>query len=117
MKIPKSIVRPLSIATKTAQPINESGIKPLLTVPEVSQWLRVQESTIRKWVCYNRIPYLKIGTSVAFSKDQIEAWLKKNNPSYERWGGENKVEKSYNTARAVGLAERRHHVSQTTTKW
>ena len=115
MYTPKSIAQLLSIfserTAKSSKSVNNPSVKPLLTVSEVSQWLRVKESTIRKWVCYDRIPYLKIGRSVAFSKDHIEAWLKKNNPDSEKWGGENKVEKSYNTARAVGLAERRHHVS------
>ena len=99
MFIPKSIAQMLSITTpKSSQPINKAGVRPLLTVSEVSQWLRVKESTIRKWVCYQRIPYLKIGRSVAFSKEHIEEWLKRNNPGSERWSNQNKVEKSYNEA-------------------
>ncbi len=105
MYIPKTVAQLLSITSehatksdKNLQPETTPDVDPLLTVPEVSRWLRVKESTVRKWVCYQRIPYLKIGRSVAFSKEHIEAWLKENNPGSERWSNQNKVEKSYNEA-------------------
>ena len=47
--------------------------QPLLTVMDLSAWLRVKECTIRKWVCYNRIPYLKIGRLVKFDAEDIKA--------------------------------------------
>jgi excisionase family DNA binding protein len=52
--------------------------KPLLTVPDLSQWLRIEESTIRKRVCYRRIPYIKIGRRVLFRQEEIERWLEEN---------------------------------------
>jgi excisionase family DNA binding protein len=52
--------------------------KPLLTVPDLSRWLRIEESTIRKRVCYGRIPYLKIGRRVLFRQEDIERWLEEN---------------------------------------
>ena len=58
---------------------------PLLTVTEVAAWLRVKESTIRKMVCFNRIPYLKIGTRVLFRRSDIENWLRETNPQLQTW--------------------------------
>ena len=46
----------------------ESEKATMLTTHELSQWLRVKESTIRKWVCYDRIPYLKVGRLVRISE-------------------------------------------------
>jgi excisionase family DNA binding protein len=46
-----------------------------LTVAELAAWLRVKKSTIRKRVCYRRIPFIKIGRSVRFKREDIEAWL------------------------------------------
>ena len=63
----------------------ESEKATMLTTHELSQWLRVKESTIRKWVCYNRIPYLKVGRLVVFQKEDIQLWLARNNPKHERW--------------------------------
>lgn len=58
---------------------------PFLTVPELSQWLRMKVSTIRKKVCYDQIPYLKVGRSVVFEKEAIERWLRSNNPQIAKW--------------------------------
>ena len=57
----------------------------LLTVAELSAWLRVKESTIRKWVCYNRIPYLKVGRCVCFNKSDVDLWLLSSNPQRAKW--------------------------------
>ena len=64
----------------------ESEKVSMLTTHELSQWLRVKESTIRKWVCYDRIPYLKVGRLVVFQREDIQLWLARNNPKHERWG-------------------------------
>ena len=63
----------------------ESEKATMLTTHELSQWLRVKESTIRKWVCYDRIPYLKVGRLVVFQREDIQLWLERNNPKHERW--------------------------------
>ena len=57
----------------------------MLTTHELSQWLRVKECTIRKWVCYDRIPYLKVGRLVLFQEEDIRLWLMRNNPKREKW--------------------------------
>ena len=58
---------------------------PLLTVVDVAQWLRREPATIRKWVCYGRIPYLKVGRSVCFDRGHIEKWLAHSNPQNRKW--------------------------------
>ena len=75
----------------------EKRAEPLLTTHELSEWLRIKESTIRKWVCYDRIPYLKVGRLVVFQKEDIQLWLMRNNPKHERWSSWNEPHgKSYN---------------------
>lgn len=64
-------------------PINEP--LPLLNTRELSAWLRIKESTLRKWVCYHRIPFLKLGRAVLFRRTDIEAWLAQENPQNSRW--------------------------------
>lgn len=54
--------------------------EPLLTSSELAKWLNIKESTIRKKVSNNRIPYLKIGSSVRFRVEDIQQWLVENNP-------------------------------------
>ena len=49
--------------------------KELLTTGEVAQWLKVAESTVRKWVHYGFIPHVKIGRCVRFREEDIETWL------------------------------------------
>ena len=57
-------------------------MEPLLTVEELSQKLRVGKSTIYRWVHFDYIPHVKLGTSVRFSECAVEKWLK----SRERTG-------------------------------
>jgi excisionase family DNA binding protein len=54
-------------------------IAPLLDIDEVARLLRVKKSTLRKWVCYDKIPYLKIRRRVLFHREQLERWIEKQN--------------------------------------
>jgi excisionase family DNA binding protein len=63
----------------------ETKPTPLLTVFDVAQWLRREPCTIRKWVCYGRIPYLKVGRSVCFERSDIQKWLAYTNPQNRKW--------------------------------
>ena len=58
---------------------------PFLNTAQVASWLGIEVCTIRKWVCYEKIPFLKIGRRVLFKKEDIEAWLTLENPNYEKW--------------------------------
>lgn len=57
----------------------------LLSCDELAHWLRVQPSTIRKWTCYNRIPYVKIGRKVGYRPADIESWIDACNPQMAKW--------------------------------
>ena len=48
----------------------------LLTVEELSQKLQVGKSTIYRWVHFDYIPHVKLGTAVRFSESTVEKWLK-----------------------------------------
>ncbi|MFA6129958.1 MAG: helix-turn-helix domain-containing protein [Candidatus Omnitrophota bacterium] len=47
----------------------------LLTVPQVSELLGVSRSQVYKWVHYDFVPYLKIGSLVRFKETDLEKWL------------------------------------------
>ena len=48
----------------------------LLTIDELSDKLRVGKSTIYRWVHYDYIPHVKLGSSVRFSESAVNKWLK-----------------------------------------
>lgn len=56
----------------------------LLTTQELASWINIKPSTIRKWVCRKKIPFLKLGGSVRFRKMDIEQWLNMNKSSSEK---------------------------------
>jgi excisionase family DNA binding protein len=49
--------------------------KELLDTKQVADWLKMTESTIRKWTHYGFIPHIKLGRSVRFREEDIEKWL------------------------------------------
>lgn len=49
------------------------SITHLLTYRESAQLLGLAEGTLRIWVSAGRIPYTKLGKSVRFTPEQIEA--------------------------------------------
>jgi len=49
-----------------------------LGVKELSEYLGIQEATVYSWVCYKKIPYLKLGRLVRFDLRVIEAWIKES---------------------------------------
>jgi excisionase family DNA binding protein len=48
----------------------------LLDTATVAKFLRVQPSTIRKWVHYGFMPYVKLGRAVRFDPKEVESWVK-----------------------------------------
>jgi excisionase family DNA binding protein len=56
----------------------------LLTINEVSDWLRIKVPTLRKRVSHDRIPYTRIGRSIRFRREDIEAWLRENSTTVLR---------------------------------
>lgn len=47
----------------------------IMTVPELSAYLRVHPSTIYRLLKYRRIPGFKIGSDWRFEKSAIDAWF------------------------------------------
>lgn len=47
-----------------------------MTVGELSAKLQVGKSTIYRWVHYEFIPHVKLGSSVRFDENAVERWLK-----------------------------------------
>ena len=47
----------------------------LLTVRELSKWLRMSESHIYTLVSKKKIPFNKVGGKVLFDKQQIKNWI------------------------------------------
>ena len=48
---------------------------PLLTYGEAAKLLRLNIQTLRLWVSKGKIPYLKIGSTVRFSKPLLEKYI------------------------------------------
>ena len=50
----------------------------LMTAKQVSELIEVKPSTVYQWVHLGLIPYVKIGKSVRFKKDELFRWIDKN---------------------------------------
>lgn len=55
----------------------------ILTIKELSAYLKTSEKTIYRLLSKNEIPAFKVGTSWRFSKPDIEAWIKDNKQNTE----------------------------------
>lgn len=61
----------------------------VLTIEELSHYLKISKSTLYKQVRENRIPCQKIGRRWRFRKDAIDRWLDNSN-SQRRGAGSNR---------------------------
>ena len=52
--------------------INKTG---LLTPEQVAEMLQVKVSTLYSWTHQRKIPHLKVGRLVRFSRKDLEQWL------------------------------------------
>jgi excisionase family DNA binding protein len=52
-----------------------TDLEPLLTVSDVAALCVVAPSTVYEWASNGRIPHLKIGGAIRFSRPTIERWL------------------------------------------
>ena len=52
------------------------GLPHLIDVATLAEHLGLTERTIRRKVAQGEIPHYKIGNSIRFDPDEIEAWLK-----------------------------------------
>jgi excisionase family DNA binding protein len=49
----------------------------ILTIEELSAYLKISRFTIYDWVYHKRIPYLKLGRYLRFKKELIDEWIEK----------------------------------------
>ena len=50
----------------------------LMEIGEAAEYLRLKVSRLRYEVFIKRIPHIKIGRSIRFSKTQLDSWLKEH---------------------------------------
>ena len=50
----------------------------LMTAKQVGELIEVKPATVYQWVHIGLIPYVKIGKSVRFKKDELFRWIDKN---------------------------------------
>lgn len=53
-------------------------MKKMLTEAEVAEWLSVSKSTLHMLRESKEIPYMKVGSCIRYSEDEIKEWLEKN---------------------------------------
>lgn len=53
----------------------------LLTIEEACAYLKVARQTIHNWVHRGTIPHEKAGTRLRFRKSDLDAWLKREQPT------------------------------------
>lgn len=52
-------------------------MKKICDLKDISIYLNMSESTIRKFVREKRIPYFRIGYRIKFNLEKIDEWLEK----------------------------------------
>lgn len=53
----------------------------LVTIKEISAFLKVKESTIYSWVHTDAIPFYKLNGLLRFDMSEIEEWVRNSKPS------------------------------------
>ncbi len=48
----------------------------LITIKELSEYLKVKQVTLYSWACSGRIPSYKLNGVLRFDRDEIEEWVK-----------------------------------------
>jgi len=57
--------------------------KELLTIKEISEYLKIPVTTLRCWCSRKVIPYKKLGHLVRFSKEEIDRWVEEHSVKEE----------------------------------
>lgn len=58
----------------------------LLTYQELSNWLNKPIGTLRKWVEFRKIPFIKLPGGIRFNRQQIEDWIEaRTTPVHKTW--------------------------------
>ncbi len=56
----------------------------LMTYKEAAEILGVKAQTLRQWVCYGKISYIKIASAVRFKQEHIDAFIEKSTQKARR---------------------------------
>ena len=71
------------------------------TTKELSEYLKIAEQTIRRWVMNNEIYYIRIHNVIRFRLSEVEAWIDENREKLP-WMQEGSKERDlFNEAEAV----------------
>ncbi|MCP4649629.1 MAG: helix-turn-helix domain-containing protein [PVC group bacterium] len=49
--------------------------KRFVGIKELAEYLDIKAGTLSVWVCYKKIPYVKVGRLVKFDLQKIEKWI------------------------------------------
>ncbi len=52
--------------------------KRYLGIKELAEYLGLSIGTVYSWVCYKKIPYIKMGRLVKFDLKRINEWVEEN---------------------------------------
>jgi len=57
------------------KPRHDAVPSPIMTTPEVAQYLQIHQSTLYKLIRRGQIPVMKIGSDYRFDREVIEKWM------------------------------------------
>ncbi len=67
--------RTMTARTMKKQTVTQWTMTQLVTVPQAADRLKVSPATIRKWIFYRRLPFVKVGRSVRLREADVEALI------------------------------------------
>ena len=56
---------------------NNNHLEQIMTLQEVSEYLKIKERTIYDWVTRGKIPAFKLGNAWRFRRSELEDWIDK----------------------------------------
>jgi excisionase family DNA binding protein len=60
-------------------------MKPLMTIAETARYLNLHPMTVYELAQQEKVPAIKIGRAWRFKPEDLEAWLRTQQPSKRRW--------------------------------
>ncbi len=56
---------------------SNNNLEQIMTLQEVSEYLKIKERTIYGWVTCGKIPAFKLGNAWRFRRSELEEWIDK----------------------------------------
>jgi len=50
-------------------------MSPLMSIDEAAEFLGLKKSTLYKYISARKMPFLKVGSRVLFSREKLEEWI------------------------------------------